>query len=217
MALKDHDVVRLSGEYDLPSVTSVQLDHMDLVSIGCLSKCSRLSFISLCSNGVHDLKPLSSLVDLATIIANNNRISSLKDISSLPKLKDLRVAGNPLPDFEVLMDELKPLQSLERLDIATADQPFQGEIDFHLLQSIFPKLKVFNGKLLAFHELVQAPPSAQLPSLKGPDLPEIQHLFQPDVMKQREDALQASMTELRSMMDSLRQELLSPVDSAGTK
>ncbi|EGD79863.1 hypothetical protein PTSG_10147 [Salpingoeca rosetta] len=145
MALADHDIVRVSGEYEPASVRTLVLDNMELISVAALSKCTRLTTLSLAGNMLHDLRALSNLTELTSIDATNNRISSLKDIRSLSKLTTLRVAGNPLPtDFSALLNDIRSLHSLVRLDIATKDLPYEGTIDLELLRSQLPTLRVFN-------------------------------------------------------------------------
>ena len=71
---------------------------------------STLPFLSLNSNRITDLKPLSSLTNLTILGLGNNKIADLKPLSSLPNLTVLYLYKNQITD-------LKPLSSLTNLSI----------------------------------------------------------------------------------------------------
>mgnify|MGYP001203387207 CR=1 FL=1 len=127
MALSDHDIIRVSGEYDPESVREISLDNMQLISISAITKCVGLRSISLANNMLHDLRAVASLAELTSINATGNRISTLEDIKNLKNLRVLRVAGNALPqDFSELLQQLRPFRNLEELEISTPTFPYQG-------------------------------------------------------------------------------------------
>eukprot|EP01147_Barroeca_monosierra_P006305 gene6305-7469_t len=158
MAVSLRDIVRISGEYDPTAVRQLALNDLGLVNLGAVGKCSNLMVLSINRNNIQDLQPLAKMENLEVLHASENRISSLQSLSNMILLRDLRLEGNPLPsEFSIVLEQIKGLQNLERLDIASEEFPCQHDIDIQLLHVRFPKLKIINGMQC----LLQLTPSAQ--------------------------------------------------------
>lgn len=126
MAVSLRDIVRISGEYDPTAVRQLALNDLGLVNLGAVGKCSNLMVLSINRNNIQDLQPLAKMENLEVLHASENRISSLQSLSNMILLRDLRLEGNPLPsEFSIVLEQIKGLQNLERLDIASEEFPCQ--------------------------------------------------------------------------------------------
>ncbi|CAO1316729.1 unnamed protein product, partial [Diamesa hyperborea] len=126
-------------------IKELNLDNCRSNSIdGLTDEFTALEKLSLINVGLTTLKNFPKLPSLKKLELSDNRISNaLNNLLTSPKLTSLNLSGNKIKDF----DELKPLASLEKLEIldlfnneVTMAENYRGNV-FKLL----PSLKYLDG------------------------------------------------------------------------
>lgn len=126
-------------------IKELNLDNCRSTSIeGLTDEFTALEKLSLINVGLTSLKSFPKLPSLKKLELSDNRISSgLNHLLTSPKLTSLNLSGNKIKDF----DELKPLKSLEKLEVldlfnneVTSSENYRNNI-FELI----PSLKYLDG------------------------------------------------------------------------
>ena len=115
--LSIEDIRRKSGDYDLNNVTHLLFNRRQLQSVASLLTCRELVWLDISDNQIIDVSPLSRLVKLEILVANNNKIRSLNPLKGHQTLKDVRVCGNEFQSIEKLVHDCASLKRLERFDL----------------------------------------------------------------------------------------------------
>lgn len=126
--LDDNRIQSLATFPELPELEVLSLDGNGLRSLEGL-RAPRLETLFVSENELADLSPLCGLSELNLIVANQNRIPSVRDLEDLPKLETLELRDNPLTCFEIdesLLDaEIILSDDLEIPDPAEPPHPKQ--------------------------------------------------------------------------------------------
>ncbi|KAG5677199.1 hypothetical protein PVAND_006978 [Polypedilum vanderplanki] len=130
---------------DANQIKELNLDNCRSTSIeGLTDEFTALEKLSLINVGLTSLKSFPKLASLKKLELSDNRISNgLNHLLTSPKLTSLNLSGNKIKDF----DELKPLASLEKLEIldlfnneVTSVENYRNNV-FQLI----PSLKFLDG------------------------------------------------------------------------
>jgi internalin A len=92
----------------LSALTELSLGSNQIADLKPLSTLTNLTELSLGSNQIADLKPLSTLTNLTELSLDSNQIADLKPLSTLTNLTNLTLYDNQIAD-------LKPLSALTNL------------------------------------------------------------------------------------------------------
>ena len=85
------------------------------------------------ANALTDLSPLSSLIDLQSVVVDKNRLVRLEELSECPLLQHISAKSNWITSFDIL----NPLQSLEQLCRLSLDgNPIQRQLAHYRLRVI---------------------------------------------------------------------------------
>jgi internalin A len=92
----------------LSDLTELSLDSNQIADLKPLSTLTNLTTLFLSNNQIADLKPLSTLTNLTTLFLSNNQIADLKPLSTLSDLIGLSLDNNQITD-------IRPLSKLTNL------------------------------------------------------------------------------------------------------
>ena len=132
MAIKTEDRIEAteqlikyaSGQYDTGLVRSLSLAHLSLRTLGLsLQNCSTLTVLDISSNSLESLDGVEFVGGtLRRLDCSNNRLTTLRGVSTLVKLEVLNAAGNQVFDPNALYAELDQLPTLRSLHL----QDYEG-------------------------------------------------------------------------------------------
>jgi internalin A len=94
----------------LSTRSELYLNNNQITDLKPLSSLTNLAFLNLGNNQIADLKPLSTLTNLTGLTLYNNQIADLKPLSSLTNLTSLSLYNNQIAS-------LRPLSTLTKLTI----------------------------------------------------------------------------------------------------
>lgn len=164
-------------------IKELNLDNCRSTSIeGLTDEFTALEKLSLINVGLTSLKSFPKLPSLKKLELSDNRISSgLNHLLTSPKLTSLNLSGNKIKDF----DELKPLKSLEKLEVldlfnneVTSSENYRNNI-FELI----PSLKYLDG----FDKDDDEAPSDDDDEVNGNDIEDDDDLSDEDELDEEED------------------------------
>ncbi len=126
-------------------IKELNLDNCRSTTIdGLTDEFTALEKLSLINVGLVTLKNFPKLPSLKKLELSDNRISNgLNHLVTSPKLAILNLSGNKIKEF----DELKPLSSLENLDILDLFNNEVTQIDNYRSKvfALIPSLKFLDG------------------------------------------------------------------------
>ncbi|KAL9987482.1 hypothetical protein ACROYT_G001795 [Oculina patagonica] len=140
-----------TGEFDLESISFLDLSGMGLQDISCISNCMGLLHLELANNHLSNLKDLGELKLLETLNVSCNKLSSLDGVEELSNLSSFNVSGNMIRS----VDSLSCLTKLENLKVLRLHDSLQGfsnpvcvseENYKKAVCNLLPKLKTLDGE-----------------------------------------------------------------------
>lgn len=140
-----------TGEFDLESISFLDLSGMGLRDISCISDCMGLLHLDLSNNNLSSLDGLGELKLLETLNISCNNLSSLDGIEELSNLSSLNVAGNMLRSVDNLLC-LSKLENLKSLRLQDSIQNLSNPVcvsEEHYKKVVcntLPKLKTLDGE-----------------------------------------------------------------------
>ncbi|KAK2146173.1 hypothetical protein LSH36_626g00010 [Paralvinella palmiformis] len=144
-----------SGEFDLESIHTLNLSHMELTDLGCLGECSGLERLDLSFNDITKLYALAGLMNVTDLNLSANRITSLDGLQSVDNLKSLNLSGNLIGRLETLKC-LSSLEKLSYLRLRDVTQDLSNPICMNIsykedVLSILPNLVTLDDERLTGH------------------------------------------------------------------
>ena len=120
MLTKENILSKYSKYSNISEITKLNIWGEDIEDISIISKMPNLEILSLSSNKISSLYPLSHCLNLREIYLRNNNIYSFEELyhlKKLPKLKVLWLEGNPIScDILYIEKVLNILPHLHNLD-----------------------------------------------------------------------------------------------------
>jgi len=150
-ALTPHLLKSRTGEFDLESISFLDLSGMGLQDISCISDCMGLLHLDLAKNNISDLKDLGELKLLETLNVSCNKLSSLDGVEDLSNLSSLNVSGNMIRSIDCLSC-LTKLENLKVLRLHDSIQGFSNPVCVSeknykkAVCNLLPKLKTLDGE-----------------------------------------------------------------------
>lgn len=128
---------------DTISTTSTNLlNTFNFVDITPLTKLINLKYLDLSNNDIQVIpEDISNLVDLETLILDNNNIVDLSNLSSLSNLQTLSLQNNPFDPTT-----LPPIQTITFLDLSNTNLTNDGLRDITISDNLL-KLDISNNQL----------------------------------------------------------------------
>lgn len=149
--LTSHLLKSRTGEFDLESISFLDLSGMGLQDISCIGDCMGLLHLDLSDNSLSDLSYLSELKLLETLNVSCNRLSSLDGVEELSNLSSLNLSGNMITSI----NSLSCLTKLENLRVLRLHDSIQGfsnpvcasqENYKKVMCNLLPKLSTLDGE-----------------------------------------------------------------------
>lgn len=150
-SLTPHLLKSRTGEFDLESISFLDLSGMGLQDITCIGDCMGLVHLDIANNNLSDLNSLGELKLLETLNVSCNKLSSLDGVEELSNLSSLNLSGNMIRSVE----SLSCLTKLEKLRVLRLHDSIQGfsnpvcaseENYKKVVCNLLPKLKTLDGE-----------------------------------------------------------------------
>ncbi|KAJ7389351.1 axoneme assembly [Desmophyllum pertusum] len=120
--LTPHLLKSRTGEFDLESISFLDLNGMGLQDISCISDCMGLLHLDLANNNLSNLNNLGELKLLETLNVSCNNLSSLDGVEELSNLSSLNISGNIIRS----VNSLSCLTKLENLKVLRLHDSIKG-------------------------------------------------------------------------------------------
>lgn len=149
--LTPHMLKGRTGEFDLESISFLDLSGMGLHDISCISECMGLLHLDLTNNNLSNLCDLGELKLLETLNVSCNKLSSLDGVEELSNLSSLNVAGNMIRSVDTLSC-LTKLEHLKTLRLQDSVQNFSNPVCVSqenykkVVCDLLPKLQTLDGE-----------------------------------------------------------------------
>ncbi|RMX61042.1 hypothetical protein pdam_00007536, partial [Pocillopora damicornis] len=149
--LTSHLLKSRTGEFDLESISFLDLSGMGLQDISCIGDCMGLLHLDISDNSLSDLSHLSELKLLETLNVSCNKLSSLDGIEELSNISSLNLSGNMITS----VNSLSCLTKLEHLRVLRLHDSVQGfsnpvcasqENYKKVVCKLLPKLRTLDGE-----------------------------------------------------------------------
>lgn len=140
-----------TGEFDLESISFLDLSGIGLYDISCISECMGLLHLELANNRLSNLDDLGELKLLETLNVSCNNLSTLDGVEDLSNLSSLNVAGNMIRSVDSLSC-LTKLENLKSLRLQDSIQNFSNPVCVSQVNykkavcNLLPKLKTLDGE-----------------------------------------------------------------------
>lgn len=140
-----------TGEFDLESISFLDLSGMGLYDISCIGECMGLLHLDLANNNLSNLDDLRELKLLETLNVSCNKLSSLDGVEELSNLSSLNVAGNMIRSIDSLSC-LTKLENFKTLRLQDSVQNFSNPVCVSeenykkAVCNLLPKLRTLDGE-----------------------------------------------------------------------
>ena len=141
-----------ASQIEFAEYTNLILDDMQVEAISTedsefLTQFKECKCLALNSCHLNSLQNLPQIPTLQRLELNDNKVTSVKGVKWPTNLHTIKLANNQIKDLNELIESLKPLASLEAVDISSSPcSSEEGTDHVKLLREALPNLKAVDGK-----------------------------------------------------------------------
>lgn len=122
--ISKYEILRQMRDFDLLSLSRVQLRAGGFHDIGDVIKCVNIVHLDLSLNQLRSADVISALQLLEVINLHGNQLTNIDVMTSLPRLRDLNVSGNLINDVACLKD----VMTLQKLILRSHDDQITNPV-----------------------------------------------------------------------------------------